>query len=177
MAIGTRGERLLTEDTRKQIEDLFRRHGAGVGRYLLLRVGNSELAEEITARVFLSVVRNFHQVRGPVAGWLWSVVRTELARHYRQPPLQAFPAELADGDPPPFEQLERAEAAEWLRVCVAKLPEDEQQLLELKFFLGLGNQEIAAITGLTTSNVGVKVHRALKTMRGLLARPLALDQT
>ena len=44
------------------IEQLFLRYGPGVGSYLMARLGNAELAEEITSRVFLTVVRRVRQV-------------------------------------------------------------------------------------------------------------------
>lgn len=159
----------MTEEARQKIEDLFLRCGPGVGRYVLLRVGSPELAEEISARVFLTVVRQFHQHNGSLLGWLWAIVRTELARHYRQRPLAVCSTEVASKEPLPLEQMERKERSDVLRACLEKLPDEEQQLLSLKFFMGLGNQEIAEATGLTPSNVGVKLHRTLKELRGLLA--------
>ena len=162
----------MTEDACLKIADLFLRCGPGVGSYVLLRVGSPELAEEITARVFLTVVRQFPQQNGSLIGWLWSIVRTELGRHYRQRPVQAFREDIESAEPMPLEEMERKELAELLRHCLDRLPEDEHQLISLKFFLGLGNQEIAEATGLTPSNVGVKLHRILKGLRGQLEKSL-----
>jgi RNA polymerase sigma-70 factor (ECF subfamily) len=165
----------LGRDHRGEIERLFRAHGSGVGSYLLARVGDPELAEELTARVFLAVVRGYHQLHGSAVGWLWTIVRTELARHFREhraqaPPPEDLPAPL---ELPP-EQLARRELHASLRAALGKLSQEQQQLVGLKFFLGLGNQQIAAATGLSASNVGVKLHRALKELRDLLDTPLSL---
>jgi RNA polymerase sigma-70 factor, ECF subfamily len=159
-------------DSQREIEQLFRAHGKGVGGYILARVGDPELAEEITARVFLTVVRRYHQQRGSVLGWLWAIVRTELARHFRQRQPQSPPSESlpAPAELPP-EQLARRELHDCLRAALGKLSEEQRQLIGLKFFLNLRNQEIAAATGLTPSNVGVKLHRALKELRLLLDGP------
>ena len=97
----------MAADARDDIEQLFRRYGRGVGSYVLTRVGDPELAEEITARVFLTVVRRFDQVRGREAAWLWAIVRSELARADKDFALSdAIRDELAtkgvdvmDGDP------------------------------------------------------------------------------
>jgi RNA polymerase sigma-70 factor (ECF subfamily) len=164
---------LLTEDARKQIESLFLRYGPGVGSYVLSRVGNAELAEEITARVFLAVVRSYRPPIASPVGWLWSIVRTELSRHYRNRPLQAFPHDVAHGDPTPGESLESKEQAELVRDAMGKLTEEEQELVSLKFYLGLGNQEIAQALGISANHVGVKLHRALRTLRVLLERSLS----
>src|ERR1700677_1732952 len=77
------GEGSLTPEQQKAIEQLFLQYGKGVGSFVLTQVGDPELAEEITARVFLTVVSRFCQLRESVLGWLWAIVRTELARHFR----------------------------------------------------------------------------------------------
>jgi RNA polymerase sigma-70 factor (ECF subfamily) len=161
----------------QKMEELFRRYGSGVSRYVLLRVGSSELAEEITARVFLSAVRNFHQQNGSVVGWLWAIIRTELSRHFRQHSHQAYPADLASTAGSPSEQLERRERDEILHAALKQLPEDVQEIVSLKFFLGVSNLEIAQATGLTPSNVGVKLHRTLKELRARLQKPLAMESS
>src|SRR5436309_1378434 len=119
----------LNEDARKKIEDLFVRYAAGVSRCVLLRVGSPELAEEITARVFLSVVRNFHQQDGSVVGWLWAILRTELARHFREKPHQAYPPDLAALSALPAEAMERQERSALLHAALRKLGDDDQQLI------------------------------------------------
>jgi RNA polymerase sigma-70 factor (ECF subfamily) len=162
----------LNEAARKKIEDLFLRHAAGVSRYVRLRVGSAELAEEITARVFLTAARHVHQQNGSAIGWLWAILRSELARHFRQRQLERCPADLAASEALPAEEAERKETAGLLRACLAKLPDDEQELISLKFFLGLSNQEIAQTLGLTPNHVGVKVHRVLKELRKRLQEPL-----
>ncbi len=165
----------MNEISRKKIEELFHRYGAGVSRYVLLRVGSPELAEEITARVFLNVVRNFQQQNGAVVGWLWAIIRSELSRHFRQHSHLAYPADLASSLPTPSELLERQERDELLHAALKQLSDDAQQILSLKFFLDVSNVEIAQTLGLTPSNVGVKLHRALRELRELLQNPLAMD--
>ncbi len=70
----------MGRDHRDEIEQLFRAHGRGVGNYVLARVGDPELAEEITSRVFLIVVRRYHQRRGSVLAWLISATNSSTLR-------------------------------------------------------------------------------------------------
>ncbi|MSU77355.1 MAG: sigma-70 family RNA polymerase sigma factor [Gemmataceae bacterium] len=161
----------MTDDERRRIENLFVRCGAGVSRYVLLRVGDAELAEEITARVFLGVVRNIHQQNGSLIAWLWSIVRTELSRHYRARPHCPIAKEPIAPDPLPFEQMLSEEADERLHAAVAQLEDEQQQLLSLKFFFDLSHQEIADAMGISVSNVGVRVHRAVNELRTMLREP------
>jgi RNA polymerase sigma factor (sigma-70 family) len=159
----------LTSSRQQEIERLFREYGKGVGGYVLARVGDAELAEEVTARVFLQVVRHYDQRRGPAGPWLWGIVRNELARHFRQArPARPLDESLADTKLLPGEELERREFADLLRAALDRLDEADRDLVGLKFFLRMGNLEIAAATGLTATNVGVRLFRTLQRLRGLM---------
>lgn len=159
----------MAQDRRQAIERLFHQYGEGVGSYLLARVGDPELAEELTARVFLTVVRSFEQLRGHPAGWLWAIARSQLARYYRDedrhlPPDPNLPA--PDALPP--ETVIRRETHGRLQAALHRLSEEQQEIVYLKFFLEMRNRDIAAALGLTPSNVGVMVHRAVKELRSLM---------
>ena len=51
------------------------------------------------------------------------------------------------------------------------LPPNQQEVIRLKFQHGLKYKEIAAVTGLSVSNVGFLIHTAIKQMRGTLGGP------
>lgn len=151
------------------IEDLFRTYARGIGGYVMARVGDAELAEAITSRVFMIVVRSVGQCKGSPVAWLWSIVRSELARHFRDRKHHApLHESLPDGAAEPLEQLADREMQERTRDALQRLSEDTQQLIYMKFFQGMANKDIAAATGLTASNVGVLIHRALKQLRSYL---------
>jgi RNA polymerase sigma-70 factor (ECF subfamily) len=166
----------LSSNRQQKIERLFRDFGKGVGSYVLARVGDPELAEEITARVFLQVVRHYDQLRGSAVAWLWSIVRNELARHFRAPRVrQPLDESLLDTKLLPGDELERRELAALLQTGLAALDESERDLIGMKFFLRMGNRDIAAATGLTATNVGVRLFRALQRLRGLMISRAAVD--
>ena len=110
---------MLDDDRRQKVEELFRRYGKGVGSYLLARVGDPNVAESITASVFLLVVRRFDQCRGSPVAWLWSIVRTELARYFRDKrevgSARSLSAEPSDPAADPVRLAERAETDERVR--------------------------------------------------------------
>jgi RNA polymerase sigma-70 factor, ECF subfamily len=157
----------LTGEQRGEIERLFLQYGKGVGSYLLARVGDPELAEEITSRVFLAVVRHYGQRRGSAAAWLWAIVRSELARHYRRP-AAALDGDLPSAGPGPPEELARRQWRQQLQAALDRLPAELHEIVYMKFFLDMRNLDIAAATGLSPSHVGVKVHRTLQQLRRLL---------
>lgn len=162
----------MTLGRQQEIERLFREHGKGVGGYVFARIGDAELAEEITARVFLQVVRAFDQLRGPPLPWLWSIVRNELARHFRKPAiLRSLDEALLDTKLLPDDEAERKEHSLLLKAAIDRLDEVDRELIGMKFFLHMHNRDIALALGLTASNVGVRLFRALGQLRGLMEQP------
>jgi RNA polymerase sigma-70 factor (ECF subfamily) len=152
------------------IEQLFLRYGPGVGSYLMARLGNAELAEEITARVFLTVVREYAKCRGSGVGWLWSIVRSELARHFRGRCTQPLPEEIADPSDPPGAALSRREMQFRIQAALGQLDDEQQQIITMKFFLRLKNKDIAEALGQSASNIGVKVHRAIRRLQEMIEK-------
>lgn len=159
----------MTPEQRKEVEGLFTRYSDGVAAFLRACLRDAELAEEITARVFVTVVRKYPQCRTSPGGWLWRIVRNELASHFRR----RRPAGPILGDPPdggeaPHDRAMRREAHEEMFAALGRLPLDDQQVIYMKFFQDMPNTEIARATGLTASNVGVTVFRALRRLRAAI---------
>jgi len=161
---------LLDNDRRQKIEGLYRRYGKGVGSFVLARVGDPHVAEAITAGVFLLVVRRFEQCRGSPVAWLWAIVRTEVARYFRdRHDAETLEVEPTDCSNDPRRLAERTEADAQLGSALQRLTDEQQTLVYMKFFLDMPNTEIAEALGMTPSNVGVVVYRAVKRLRELMS--------
>ena len=68
-------------------------------------------------------------------------------------------------EPSPAAQAEQRETADEVLRLLARLPENQQEVVRLKFQYGLSYQEISKVTNLTVSNVGFLIHTAIKTIR------------
>jgi RNA polymerase sigma-70 factor, ECF subfamily len=160
----------LTSRQQEEIEALFLKYGRGIGSYVLARVGNAELAEEITSKIFLRVVRFYGQQRESAAGWLWSIVRSEVARNFRdrRAVVSIDDSNMATSETMPAQQLIDRETNVQLHRALSQLSEDDQQIVYMKFFQDMSHQEIAEAAGITPNNVGVIVFRTLKTLRELM---------
>ena len=73
--------------------------------------------------------------------------------------------ERSDASPDAQGQLAQKEAAAGLLQHVASLPDRQQEILRLKFNGGLPYRQIAEVTGLTVTNVGVILHTAIGKLR------------
>ena len=52
-----------------------------------------------------------------------------------------------------------------MRTALAALPPRERELVALKFHAGLDNAELAAVLGVSVSNAGTLLHRAVQKLR------------
>jgi RNA polymerase sigma-70 factor (ECF subfamily) len=77
--------------------------------------------------------------------------------------LEAAAEAVAEGGPEA--EQERASDLARLESLVTTLPTRERELLALKYGAGANNREIAAVTGLSESNVGTILHRSVQALR------------
>ncbi len=65
----------------------------------------------------------------------------------------------------PAAAAERKEDTQRIAAQLNALPPNQQEVVRLKFQHSLSYKEIAAVTGLSVSNVGFLIHTGLKTLR------------
>ena len=68
----------------------------------------------------------------------------------------------------PASKIEQSETIGQVMQKIGALSSNQQEVLRLKFQSGFSYQEIADVTGLTKSNVGVLLHTALTKLRSQL---------
>ncbi len=67
-----------------------------------------------------------------------------------------------------FSETKKEDQDKYLNLALGKLPEDDQVLVTLYYYENQSMDEISTITGLTVSNIKVKIHRARKKMYEIL---------
>jgi RNA polymerase sigma-70 factor (ECF subfamily) len=67
-----------------------------------------------------------------------------------------------------FSETKKEDQERYLNQALSRLPEDDQVLVTLYYYENQSMDEISLITGLTVSNIKVKIHRARKKMYSLL---------
>jgi RNA polymerase sigma-70 factor (ECF subfamily) len=149
---------------------LYRSSRDDVFAYVASMVRDRAAAEDVTATAFERAYRKrsrFDPGRGEPRAWLFGIARNaaldELRRRGRQAELAAEPADLAAA--PAHESAEASERRLAVSGALAGLDPRERELVALKFFAGLGNAEIAAVVGISESNAGTKLHRAVTKLR------------
>ncbi|HET6884363.1 MAG TPA: sigma-70 family RNA polymerase sigma factor [Pirellulales bacterium] len=139
-------------------------------RYAARITGDVERARDVVQDTFLRLCeQDRHELDGRLAEWLYTVCRRRaLDVQRKEHRMRAtLPEELdrCSGDAPPQDALERDETNAEVLALLGRLPENQQEVVRLKFQAGLSYREIAGVTGLSVSNVGYLLHVALKAVR------------
>ena len=154
-----------------RLRALYRESRDDVFAYVSGLLRDRSAAEDVTALAFERAYRKrrrFDPRRGSGRAWLFGIARNaaldELRRRKRIAELAADPedvdARLARTRAP-RSPLRRAA----LRQAMTALDARERELIALKFFAGLDNAEIAAVIGVSESNAGTRLHRAIDKLR------------
>ena len=153
---------------------LFRECASDVHGYLISLLGDRSAAEDLTALAFERLYRSRSRLdhrRGTPRAWLFAIARNaalDELRQRRRRSSYGLGEDLAD-ERPSVETVEEVERRTTVRDALASLSLRERELVLLKFHGQLSNSELARALGISESNVGTRLHRALTRLRELCA--------
>lgn len=154
--------------------ELYTRYAGHILRYLYGRIREPEAAQDLTQEVFLRVLKGIggFEYRGEKSflGWLYTIAGNVLIGQARRKNPISTP--LDDGveiaDPHGQEAVHSISERLALRQAIGRLTEDQQQVLVLKFFADMTNNEIAQTIGRSEGAVKALQHRALNALQLIL---------
>jgi RNA polymerase sigma-70 factor (ECF subfamily) len=170
----TDGELLqrIAEGDRESFDVLYRRFVRPVFALALRRLGDRGRAEDATQETFTSVWRSagsYRAERGPGAPWLYAVARNAIVDRTRarsEPPVEA-PDEPSSAPGPP-DEAERSWLSWRVHRALEELPEQERPLLELAYWSGLSQSEIADFLNIPLGTVKTRTRSALSRLADAL---------
>jgi RNA polymerase sigma-70 factor (ECF subfamily) len=136
-----------------------------------------EEAEEMAQDTF---IKAFHKIdsyegKSKFSTWLYSITYNACISELRKRKIEfksLDDRQVSDDDEQRMHDYYRENRKEdqekYLALAMEKLPEDDQVLVTLYYYENQSMDEISVITGLTVSNIKVKIHRARKRMQVLL---------
>jgi RNA polymerase sigma-70 factor (ECF subfamily) len=175
---------LDTEEDKRTFEDIYTRYEI-VALRVALRVShnNHAIAEDAVQNAFMQIIKDWEKfLETPCDKWRSRIViivknkTIDIMRKEKKfVPLDDY-SELSDGEPDLSVVFERKDDAEFLRTCVAKLPDIYKVPIQLRYFHGLNNSEIATVLGITPHNATVRISRALTLLCEIVKKEGADNQ-
>jgi RNA polymerase sigma-70 factor (ECF subfamily) len=158
---------------------LYDSHYDAVYRYCYYRLGDADLAQDLTAEVFVRMVEKLDRfkLRGrPLLAWLYTIARNLTVDLYRKKgkaphvPLDEASALTAEEDTDLARAVDRRLQADCLAAALGHLTEDQRQVVLLKFMEGRSNAQVARILSRSEGAVKSLQHRALNSLRRAIER-------
>ncbi len=155
---------------------LYDRYVDKIYRYVYHRVGNAELAEDITGQVFtrmLEAIKAGRPWQTSFSGWLYRIAHNLVIDYYRRRSRASFveideaaPTPSREGDP--FQAVEMQINRARLRNALASLTEEQAQVITLRFLEELSIAETAEIMGKTEGAIKALQYRAVLALKKVL---------
>ncbi|MEL7434371.1 MAG: sigma-70 family RNA polymerase sigma factor [Chloroflexota bacterium] len=175
--ITTDDERLAraTQGDKGAIAAIYRSYFEPIYQFVRLRVGDAQVAEDLTSDVFVKFIKALKNDRAPhtsLRGWIFRVARNVIYDYYGKE--QAIPAETIeqwidnDEDTNPEVQALRTIEAERARQVIRMLAPAQQEVLILRFDQQLSLQETADIMDKKVNAIKALQFRAVNTLRQIL---------
>jgi RNA polymerase sigma-70 factor (ECF subfamily) len=175
---------LIGEKDPEAFAVFYDRHG-GVAYSLAYRiVGEQGAAEDVTQEAFISIWRSgarFDRARGSVRSWMLSIVRNRAIDALRSRAGKAPKLTFDDDavlEQRPAEELTDEEAmqhetAKEVRGALGTLPGEQAKVIQMAYFGGFSQSEIAAMLGVPLGTVKGRMRLGMEKIRGELAEGLA----
>jgi RNA polymerase sigma-70 factor, ECF subfamily len=172
--VATDGELLSRVGTgdRAAFEELYKRYARPVLGLALRRIGDRGRAEDATQEAFASVwrsARSYDPDRGAGAPWLYAVARNAIVDGLRKSPEPvAEPPDTPSSEAGPPEQTEAGWVAWRVHRALEVLPAHERPLIELAYWGGMSQSEIAEFLQIPLGTVKTRTRSALARLADVL---------
>jgi RNA polymerase sigma-70 factor (ECF subfamily) len=159
---------------------LYDRYVDVVYRYVLFRVDDRGLAEDVTSETFLRALRRISSIsyRGrDVGAWFVTIARNLILDHVKS---SRYRLEVSTADPedlnttssgPESEVLRHATVAELMR-CIDQLGDDQRDCVTYRFLNGLSVAETAQLMHRNDGAIKALQHRAIRRLAQLLPKEI-----
>ncbi len=168
----------------ESLETLIHRHKSRVFSYILLIVKNQELAEDIFQETFIKVIRSLKRGKyienGKFVSWVLRISHNLIIDHFRKEKLKGtvsndstdidiFNSQKFSEDTVE-DQMVKTQILYEVKELVNELPEDQQQVIHMRHYMGLSFKEIAEQTDVSINTALGRMRYALINLRKLIEK-------
>jgi RNA polymerase sigma-70 factor (ECF subfamily) len=167
----------IAERDREAFEQLYHRYVRSVYGLALRRLRERSRAEDAVQETFAAVwrsARSYKPERGPAAPWLYAVARNAIVDRFRtQLDTTGEVPELVSGDPGPAEAAESSFVSWRVHRALETLPPREREVVELAYWSGLSQSEVAEYLHIPLGTVKTRTRTALARLADILEGELS----
>jgi RNA polymerase sigma-70 factor, ECF subfamily len=161
---------------RAAFEVLYRRYARPIFGLALRRLGDRGRAEDAVQETFASIwraARSYRPERGPGSPWLYAVARNAIIdrSRARNEPAVETPEEVSQ-EAEPSERAEASWTAWRIHRALEELSPNERAVVELAYWSGLSQSEVAEYLGIPLGTVKTRTRAALARLADLLEEEL-----
>jgi len=156
-------------------DELWHRLGRPVLALATRELSDRQAAEDATQETFATIWRaagTFDRERGSALAWIFTIARNaarDIARRRRIPPIAETP-DLPDPAESPDEHALRLEERFTVLAALAELSAKNREVIELAYFEGLSQSEIASRIEVPLGTVKTRTRNALAKLAGTLTQ-------
>jgi RNA polymerase sigma-70 factor (ECF subfamily) len=159
----------------REFGQIYHLYIQSIFRYLYSRIGSLPEAEDATAQTFLAALEALdrYQHKGHFAAWLFSIARRKAMDHFRTQRSQ-MPLENAENVPSETDLLQQVIQTEQITVLaklIIALPEEEHELIRLRYIAELSFSEIGRLLNRSEGAVKKSLYRSLARLQSQMEIP------
>lgn len=164
--------RKIKSGNRDAFDTLIPEHYNDIYTYCFRKLGNRHDAQDITQEVFLHFCQNFdsYTQKGKCRNYLFVIAHNLCINAMRKKspvPLEGVEETGSSGDNPFAGQFETADS---IQAALNELPEEQKEVILLRFYHDFKLKEIARIMSSGLSVTKYRLSQGLKTLSRLLSR-------
>jgi RNA polymerase sigma-70 factor (ECF subfamily) len=153
--------------------ELIARYSPGLRFYLRKMAGPAVAADDLLQETWFEVYRKINALQNPeaFASWIYRIARDKAYRQLRRRP---EPGQFAEDHPldavAAADEVFTAEEAQSVRAALDELPEEQREVLVLRFIEEMSYEQIAEVIARPVGTVRSRIHYAKAALRAILEK-------
>ena len=170
------------QGNREAVSQLLERHTRRVRDYVRMLVKDNDVADDLTQEVLIKVVKVLDEGRytdkGRFLPWVLRIAHNRVLDYFRASKQVKTVSESSAGfdilgsknlaEPSIEDQLVSEQQAEEVRALIELLPEEQREVVKMRYYEGLSFKEIAEHTGVSINTALGRMRYALINMRQMI---------
>jgi RNA polymerase sigma-70 factor (ECF subfamily) len=162
----------VADRDREAFEVLYNRYVRSIFGLALRRLRDRQRAEDAVQETFASIWRSaasYRPERGPAAPWLYAIARNAIVDRFRtHVDTSGEVPEIVSGEPGPADRAESSFVAWQVHRALESLPEREREVVELAYWSGMSQSEVAEYLHVPLGTVKTRTRSALARLADVL---------